>query len=384
MPFTFATKILSGAGYAVTIAAQPGGQTCNVSGGSGTVESGNVTTVIVNCSATSHLVGGTVSGLLGSVQLQNSSDGDLFTVSSNGGFAFATPLNDGQGYNVVVAQQPASPAQTCTVQNGSGTINGGDVSSVLVTCATSAFAIRGTVSGLAGNGLQLKNGADTLGVSAGATSFRFPTLVASGTSYDVTASAQPTAPWQTCAVTHAGGTVGQGDVTDVAVTCATRTFALTGSVSGLEGDGLTLQAGAEQLSVSGGATAFRFVNGLASGATYAVTIGRQPSGPDQTCAVQNGAGTVAGADIAMSVTCTTNAGGPSDAGTVSDAGTDAGADAGSPCPPGKHLDHGTCVVDWIDQVNGSGCASGGAGFSALAGLVALAALAARRRKSATF
>jgi MYXO-CTERM domain-containing protein len=116
-----------------------------------------------------------------------------------------------------------------------------------------------------------------------------------------------------------------------------------------------------------------------------VTVARQPSGPDQTCTVQNGAGTVAGADIAMSVVCTTNPGGTTDAGTGSDAGTsDAGADAGSPCPPGKHLEGGACIVDWNSQVNGTGCASGGAGWPALAGLVALIALAARRRKSVTF
>ena len=47
--FTFPTQLPSGATYNVTITAQPAGQFCSVSGGSGTVASGNVTGVQINC-----------------------------------------------------------------------------------------------------------------------------------------------------------------------------------------------------------------------------------------------------------------------------------------------------------------------------------------------
>lgn len=46
---TFAMRLASGAGYAVTVAAQPTGLTCNVSGGTGTVASANVAGIAVTC-----------------------------------------------------------------------------------------------------------------------------------------------------------------------------------------------------------------------------------------------------------------------------------------------------------------------------------------------
>jgi uncharacterized repeat protein (TIGR03803 family) len=49
-PFTFATKLLTGASYAVTVNTQPTGQTCTVANfGAGTVGAANVTTVSVTC-----------------------------------------------------------------------------------------------------------------------------------------------------------------------------------------------------------------------------------------------------------------------------------------------------------------------------------------------
>jgi hypothetical protein len=49
--FTFATKLTSGATYAVTVETQPLGLSCQVSNGSGTVPNAAVTNVNVTCSA---------------------------------------------------------------------------------------------------------------------------------------------------------------------------------------------------------------------------------------------------------------------------------------------------------------------------------------------
>ena len=49
--FAFATQLAGGAAYAVTVQANPSGQTCTVSNGSGTVGSANVTNVAVSCAA---------------------------------------------------------------------------------------------------------------------------------------------------------------------------------------------------------------------------------------------------------------------------------------------------------------------------------------------
>jgi hypothetical protein len=78
-----------------------------------------------------YTVGGTVSGLSGTVALLNNG-GDGLSVSADGGFTFATALADGAGYAVTIETQPAG--QTCEVAGGTGTISGADVTDVAVTC----------------------------------------------------------------------------------------------------------------------------------------------------------------------------------------------------------------------------------------------------------
>ena len=77
-PFTFATALAGGAAYSVTVKTNPAGQSCTVSNGSGSVGSANVTSVAVSCSsAASFTVGGTVSGLSGTVVLQDNGGDNL-------------------------------------------------------------------------------------------------------------------------------------------------------------------------------------------------------------------------------------------------------------------------------------------------------------------
>lgn len=84
-------------------------------------------------SSVSYSVGGAVSGLAGTVVLQNNSGDDL-NISTDGAFMFATAMADGAAYNVTVLTQPTG--QACSVSNGSGTISGASVASVSVTCVT--------------------------------------------------------------------------------------------------------------------------------------------------------------------------------------------------------------------------------------------------------
>jgi hypothetical protein len=83
-------------------------------------------------------VGGTVSGLTGSVVLRDNGGDDL-TRSSNGPFQFATALQTGMSYAVTVGTQPSM--QTCTVASGTGTIASADVTNVAVTCASGDVGI---------------------------------------------------------------------------------------------------------------------------------------------------------------------------------------------------------------------------------------------------
>jgi 6-phosphogluconolactonase (cycloisomerase 2 family) len=163
--------------------------------------------------------------------------------------------------------------------------------------------VGGTVSGLAGSGLVLRdNGGDDLPVSASGT-FTFATEVALGAAYAVTVFTQPTNPAQACVVTNGSGTMGSGNVTNVAVTC-TNTYTVGGMVTGLTGSGLILQNnGGDDLAVSASG-AFTFSAGLATAATYAVTVKTQPSSPTQSCVVTNGSSVIATANVTnVSVEC---------------------------------------------------------------------------------
>ena len=119
--------------------------------------SANVTNVAVSCSANpTFTVGGTVSGLSGTVVLQDNG-ADNLTVTANGPFTFATGLASGAAYAVTVKTNPAG--QTCTVANGSGTMGSANVTNVAVSCsANPTFTVGGTVSGLSGTVVLQDNG----------------------------------------------------------------------------------------------------------------------------------------------------------------------------------------------------------------------------------
>ena len=132
-----------GAPYAVTVQSDPSGQSCTVANGSGTVGSANVTNVSVACVAQgggSYSIGGTVSGLTGTVVLENNG-GNSLSVSANGTFTFSSLVAQGAPYAVTVQSDPSG--QSCTVANGSGTVGSANVTNVSVTCVAEAS---GTVS----------------------------------------------------------------------------------------------------------------------------------------------------------------------------------------------------------------------------------------------
>jgi len=100
-------------------------------------------------------VGGTISGLTGSVALKldgttpTSTQTQAFT--TNGIFTFSTALAAGADWTVSVATQPTG--QTCSVTNGSGLNLSANVTNVQVNCVTQHFTLtyladaNGTISG---------------------------------------------------------------------------------------------------------------------------------------------------------------------------------------------------------------------------------------------
>jgi hypothetical protein len=160
------------------------------------------------------------------------------------------------------------------------------------------YTVGGTISGLSASGLVVADGSQTSSPAANATSFTFSTAVASGTSYSVTVTAQPSG--QTCAVTNGSGAVGSANVTGVQVTCAMNNMsgtAATGSAianamvtlvdsKGTQVSARTDSSGHYSLSTSGltgpflvkVVTASASTNGYAAGTTfYSVSDQASPS-----------------------------------------------------------------------------------------------------------
>ena len=314
--FAFATKLASGAAYAVTVKTNPSGQSCSVANGSGTIGSADVSNVAVSCTSNpTYAVGGSTSGLSGTVVLRNNGGDDL-SVSANGSFNFATKLAGGAAYAVTVKTNPSG--QSCSVANGSGTIGSADVSNVAVSCAnTPTYAVGGSVSFLSGTVVLQDNGGDDLSVSTNGP-FNFATKLAGGAAYNVTVKTNPSG--QTCSVANGSGTIAAADVTNVAVSCAASpTYAVGGSVSGLSGTVVLQDNGGDDLSVSANGP-FTFATKLAGGAAYDVTVKTNPSG--QTCSVANGSGTIGSADVSnVAVSCSTEPPPPPRAATTSTART---------------------------------------------------------------
>ncbi|MDB4957912.1 MAG: hypothetical protein JWO36_5481 [Myxococcales bacterium] len=308
--FTFAAPVASGATYAVTVLSQPSGptQVCTVANGTGTITNADVTDVAISCVTSKFTIGGTATGVAGTGLVLQNNAGDNLSIAADGSFVFATSIASGATYAVTVLSQPSGPTQTCTVLGGTGTVGGGNVTSVAVNCMTNRYTISGTISGLGAAATLQNNAGDDLTVTANG-SFAFATPIASGATYNVSVLTQPTAPWQTCTVGAGTGTVTNANVMNVVVTCTTNTYSIGGMITGLAaGDSVVLRNnGGNNLtrSVNG---AFTFTTNVASGQSYNVTVFTNPVSPiAQTCTVANGSGMVGGSNVTnVAVTCTTN------------------------------------------------------------------------------
>ncbi|MCF6318778.1 MAG: choice-of-anchor D domain-containing protein, partial [Proteobacteria bacterium] len=182
--------------------------------------------VYIFSQGTTFTIGGTISGLAAgnTVEIENNlTDTSEF---GNGSFTFATGLVDSSAYSVTVRTLPTTPNQTCSVtggsnNNGTGTVNSANVTDITITCivtATTQYSVGGTVSGLAASNLvSLQNNAgDDLTTNNG--NFVFATLLPDLSNYAVTISTQPGD--QTCVVNNSTGSINNGNVTNILVTCS--------------------------------------------------------------------------------------------------------------------------------------------------------------------
>lgn len=299
--FVFPTSLASGSLFSVQVTAQPQSknQVCTVAGGSGMVGGGDVGTVVVNCTTTGHAIGGSVSGLLGSLVVSNA--GVDTTITANGTYALP-PVAEGDAYAVTVKTQPTVPSQTCVVANASGSMASAARTDLDIVCTTDKFTVGGTVTGLTGTGLVLQNnGGANLTVPQAATSFAFGPKIESGATYEVSVLTDPTSPWQTCTVAPATGTVGGTDVVAPVVNCTKNRYDLNIKVTGLAAEPIVLEdTHGNTFSFTSSATQVA-ASQVESGTAYGIAIKSAPS--DINCLVQNGSGSIGGANATVNVVC---------------------------------------------------------------------------------
>lgn len=135
--FVFPDKVAIRAPYSVTITSQPSRESCAVVNGTGIAGAAPVTIVTVLCTPTTHKLGGTITGLTGqNLVLTNGSDQAKPVVNTDGTvtFTFPLPVAEGAVYGVAVLTQPDTPAQTCSVANGTAVMGATDVTNIAVTC----------------------------------------------------------------------------------------------------------------------------------------------------------------------------------------------------------------------------------------------------------
>lgn len=123
--------------YGIAVLTNPTGLACSVTNGSGTMGTGDVTNVSVNC-VPAHRLGGTitVTGVGSASNLVLANGADFKTISAGATSFEMTPVGKNAAYNITVQTNPTGLA--CTVANGSGTMGDTDMLNVAVTCAPAA------------------------------------------------------------------------------------------------------------------------------------------------------------------------------------------------------------------------------------------------------
>ena len=139
--FTFSTKLPSGSTYDVTVSSQPTGQTCTPTDNTGTVGSSNVTSVVVTCSSATYTISVAVTGLTGSVELQDD-QGATLTFSSNDTQTFSNTYASGAAYTISITSQPLTVSCIPTYATGTITAN----ITIFASCTDGATRSLGTVS----------------------------------------------------------------------------------------------------------------------------------------------------------------------------------------------------------------------------------------------
>ncbi|MBU3618628.1 DUF1566 domain-containing protein [Polynucleobacter sp. JS-Fieb-80-E5] len=156
-------------------------------------------------STTTYTIGGSVSGLNGSLTIKNNAT-DQSIITSSGQFTFDKPVSQGGQYNVTITAQPNT--QTCTLSNYSGTNVNENITTILIICtnnppSTTSLSLSTTTLALATSGTpRIVIVTNTGQVSASTVNF----------------SANPVLPYGTTSASTCGGTLTAGSSCTITIT----------------------------------------------------------------------------------------------------------------------------------------------------------------------
>ena len=290
---TFAKTYASGATYQVAVKTQPSGQTCTVgSNATGTITSNITVAVTCTSNTTNFTLGVAVTGLTGTLVVQDDK-ADQLSFTTNTTQTFAKTYASGSTYSVTIVTQPTG--QTCTLTNGSGTITANTTVSATCTTNTANDTLSVAVTGLSGTLSVQDSKGEGLTFTTNNTQ-TFPTSYASGSTYSVTISSQPTG--QTCTLSsNASGTITAN--TTVTATCVSN-FTISVAVTGLNGTLVMQDDKSDTLNFTTNNTQ-AFATSYASGSSYSVSVKTQPNG--QTCTLSSNASGTITSNITVTATC---------------------------------------------------------------------------------
>lgn len=329
-----AENLSSGSAYQIEVKQNPTGHTCTVQRGTGTLNNVSVYDVTVNCADQNNASGSTnrtpaAGAIYASLVMPDQTglvlDVNEQEVSVGAGvwyLAVAKNLAPGTAYSVKVKNKPAN--YSCTVENGSGTMESSNVY-VTVRCADPSINTTTPSNGSIfasmvvpdPDGIVLSvNNQDVL-VGASVWYLSVAKDLSVGTPYSVTVKSKPTN--YTCSVENGTGVMGDSNVY-ITVKCTdpqsettgnnptTPTTAPTPTSGSIYAsfitpalEGLILSVNNQDIAI-GGAEWYRAIaSDLGQGSVYTVTVKQAPAG--YTCNVENGTGTMGNSNVYLTVKC---------------------------------------------------------------------------------
>ena len=312
---TFSNTYASGATYMVRVVSVPTGATCAPSNNTtGTINANVTITVACSSGATNDTISVTVTGLTGTLVMQDDK-ADTLTFTAAGTQTFATLYPSGSTYSVSVKTQPTG--QTCLLSgNATGTITANTIVTATCTTSTTNDTISVAVTGLTGTLVMQDDKADTLTFTNSTQAFA--TSYTSGSTYTVSVKTQPAG--QTCLLSgNATGTITTNITVTATCTASGGGLSLSVDVSGLSGTVILQDDQGDSLTFTGSGTQ-KFATTYASGSTYTVYVTSQPA--SQSCIPTYSTGTIT-SNVTISAACAT--------GSTRQMGTVSGVSTISPC-----------------------------------------------------